>query len=1327
MKKILSSKILLSNLMVALIVFFTLTSFTKLYGQTNYVVNGRTITKINAKYYNIIGEDTLKVIDNHFLIIPKSGQELSAIDYLQTHYSNTITYYDRLNFIDFKINSNEDYAQIVNNVSSLGFVSKLITANYLKNIAQGYPNDPASSNDTWIVESMELNEAWEITTGNPEIVVAIIDDGRDYDDIDLNQSEVQGWDFIESDNDPDPYINYPSHGTAMSGCIAARTNNNYGTWGVAGGWNSAPVKKMMLRNQTRDPLNYDLLFDVFGFLEAIEYAIDHEAKVINMSYGAPVEEWLLAGGEEYMVQLDNAINLAHETGIVMFASAGDAGYSYVLYPASHEHVISCGACNSELTRLNMPLIECVSNYGTGAEITLPGAYVHANWGDGNVPYPNHQQFSSGFGTSFSTAFASGIAALMLSVNPCLTPDEIKEILYQSCRVWDPNYYTLVPSPGWNSELGYGIVDAKTAINLAMSSETTYISGDIIWNSNKTSGNIIINPQSKLTLEGMTLGMMDNTAITVMPQGKLIVNNSTITNACNSSTKRWKGITVYGNRFQSSQSPAYHGLATFTNSTVENAEKALYVPMTTQYAGGIIWATSSYFLNNDNAFDFIGYNYSSLSHFSRCTFEVNEDFIGSYSNSNIMVKLTSMKGISFYTCVFNNSKTTTPVGVAIRADGSSYTITGLCNSNQYPCPPENIETGQIVNFDRGIYTTYSNFSARTKVEYTDFVGNNRGAYFSLNGYFDVLNCDFQIPEHIPNGVDTYGLYLDNCSGYHIENNIFESHLPNTTGQIGLYIYKSGVAQNYIYRNTFTRLSRAAVADGNNRSSGGATGLCFKCNDFSSTGTDIDIVIPQGTSTTPYSGISLYQGLPSAGNPSAQKDTLAAGNTFTLTTSAYNIRNLSGNFSNYYYHQFTNPPGIKVKPDPVYIINRIQNDQTTYNKDNICKSWITSGSPISIDGLISQKETAATQADATSTQLITLVDGGSTENLTMDVLGATAPEALDLHDQLLSESPYLSDTVMKTAIERENVLPNAMVRDVLVENPQAAKSEEIMAMLGERWDPMPEYMQEEIEAGATIIGGREQLEAIRDGWQQQERHLYNRIVNSYLSDTINPNASEELKAFLQTENTPEPAFLLADILLGENNYEAASQAITTLQGNLALDAFLVQQAADYLTMIGILQTLQTDSIQPFALDSLHAVPLFNLYQSGENAACVMARDMLIASGLLNYQEPINDYEVTKSIKAEQKTFISKGAESGESLRLLPNPASTYTIAEYNIFSKQGNAMLALHNIAGNIVWKEDIVKTNDQLVIDLTGIKPGVYTVSLSCGNKIISSRKLTVSK
>ncbi len=441
----------------------------------------------------------------------------------------------------------------------------------------------------------------------------------------------------------------------------------------------------------------------------------------------------------------------------------------------------------------------------------------------------------------------------------------------------------------------------------------------------------------------------------------------------------------------------------------------------------------------------------------------------------------------------------------------------------------------------------------------------------------------------------------------------------------------------------------------------------------------------------------------------------------------MRNFSGNTTEYYYHEY-NTTNYKINPNPVYLINKFPNYNTTYDRINICKSWINTGGIIQQQ--LAQKSEAKTNAEAASMQLQNTVDGGSTENLTFEVLGSIPPEALELHDQLLLESPYLSDTVMKTAIDRENVLPNAMLRDILVQNPQAAKSDEIMNKLDERWEPMPDYMKEEIEAGKDIIGGREQLEAVQAAWQQKEGLLFNQIVSAYLGDTLIPNSLTELKSFLQNDNTSRACFLLANICLQNSDYTGTTQAITTAQGSFPLTSYENQLATDYLSLSEVLAGFETDNVSRYAVDSTHAVPLFALYQSGDNNATAIARDILIASGLLSYHEPIND--VSESLKSAMVTFPEikqnkKGQNKSDQLSLSPNPANTYTVIGYMLPSKSDNAFLSIRNTNGILVWSRKLSKARDQIVADISALPSGVYSVSVQIGTNLLSTKSLIVAK
>lgn len=171
--------------------------------------------------------------------------------------------------------------------------------------------------------------------------------------------------------------------------------------------------------------------------DAILDAVDKGAKVINMSLGST---------SSYYPDIDAAILYAHNHGVTLVAASGNDYSSAIRYPASHSKVIAVGASDNTNHRASF------SSYGTGLDLVAPGVDIYST--------TLNNGYDSESGTSFSAPQVSGVAALMLSLNPTLAPDSIRSILRSTCTKISGYSY----NSGWNNETGYGLLNAYAAVN-----------------------------------------------------------------------------------------------------------------------------------------------------------------------------------------------------------------------------------------------------------------------------------------------------------------------------------------------------------------------------------------------------------------------------------------------------------------------------------------------------------------------------------------------------------------------------------------------------------------------------------------------------------------------------------------------------------------------------------------------------------------------------------------------------------------------------------------------------------------------------------------------
>jgi hypothetical protein len=272
--------------------------------------------------------------------------------------------------------------------------------------------DPAQ----YAVAKLRLPEAHALSRG-ANVIVAVIDSGVDASHPELANSVVDSFDALGSGEGPHV------HGTGVAGAIAAHAR-------LIG---SAPAARILaIRAFGKGSSGTES--NTFVVLKAMDYAAGHGARIINMSFAGPKDPLL-----------ERAIGALRAKDVVMVAAAGNAGAkSRPLYPAANPNVIAVSATDQQ-DHLFEP-----SNRGGYIALAAPGADIF-------LPAPdNKYQVTSG--TSFSGAYVSGLAALMLERDPALKPDEVRAILQRTARD--------LGSPGRDDLFGAGEADAFAATEAA---------------------------------------------------------------------------------------------------------------------------------------------------------------------------------------------------------------------------------------------------------------------------------------------------------------------------------------------------------------------------------------------------------------------------------------------------------------------------------------------------------------------------------------------------------------------------------------------------------------------------------------------------------------------------------------------------------------------------------------------------------------------------------------------------------------------------------------------------------------------------------------------
>lgn len=510
---------------------------------------------------------------------------------------------NKLGFIDLQIPLDTSFDKFIQKLTEDTDVEKIEYCVY--GFYHDYiPNDDYLSSQ-WYLNKIGMYQAWDFTKGSSSIAIGVLDSGTDwshgdlglgndsYQNIFLNTSENdwsdpnnpssgngidddnngliddwKGWNYALNTNDTRT-TNF--HGTFVAGIISGKTNNNEGIAGIAGGDNGSGIKILPYCIGINSP-NSGLVDD------AIIEAVDNGVRVIQLSLSISQSSYV-----------DDAIQYAINNGVVVVCSSGNESSSSVGYPASNTNVISVGATDQNDQRASF------SNYGNDLDVVAPGTNIYST--------TLYNSYTNSNGTSFSSPQISALAGLILCINPNLTSQEVRNILETTTDKGGGYTYTTTsghPNGTWNSQVGYGRVNAMNAVfkalnlsisgNPAVCTSTTniytiqnYVNGFITsWSSS-----------SNLTLSNPT-----NNSVSVTGNG---LGNGTLTATFQNGQTLTKNIWIGHPSFNVQKTAQACGQVRLVTLTVTNNDTDpthIYNYSFTNLPTGITYIQSSY-----NKFDF----------------------------------------------------------------------------------------------------------------------------------------------------------------------------------------------------------------------------------------------------------------------------------------------------------------------------------------------------------------------------------------------------------------------------------------------------------------------------------------------------------------------------------------------------------------------------------------------------------------------------------------------------------------------------------------------------------------------------------------------------
>jgi len=1111
-------------------------------------------------------------------------------------------------------------------------------------------NDPATLMTNHF-NYMEMPCAWEISRGDPNVLVAVIDIFFDQSHPDMANK------FVDIKGTCSASQAVCHHGYIVSGGVAAIPNNSLC---VAGTGHDTRVIGYCAGTSCSGLSGNRILAN-------INTAIQDGVRVINVS-ATGIGVGGQAARDLVSVLTENNINL-----VVSSYGASHSDY------ANEPGVINVGQINADgsyvpyhPTQVELNTDICAPVFDVG-DLQSPNADPNflCHLGSGNA--------------SLSAGFVSGIIALMVAKNPCLTPAEIEIILKATSKPLG----NAANHPNLGNAGGVNAYQAVLAASTKLPSTT--ITTNETWDYPRRVDGIITIPTGMELKITSTVGFSQFSKIVVEPGGRLLMDGARLTRDCGND-RNWLGIEVLGSP---SSSITAQGYASIKNSSVEFATIGVsaFKRQTYTHGGGIVLVQASKLINCQKGLQIAksdAHNQAfNLGRVSDTEFVITDDF--PFENGDYHIVLDRVKRFSIIDCSFKDERTGILTSNLLQSGIWSSNATWFATQNNFDrlkfgIRAENIKSSRaFIARDNKFTANFMGISARA-VDNFEASGNK----FTIGG-FQGPTDDFDFPNR------QTGIMADECSGFFVKGNEFlaASTLLTDAQPVGIAMNNTNVEGggslntefNQVFRNTFTGLYRANVANGVNTGDDFVGGLRYICN------TNIANLC---TDFTVFDGriAPLQAGLDgkSAGNTFSQDDDC---NPFS------DFDNTGGNSLTYNY--FGGSTGNMEEPLFVPVSGFIK----IVSQENECTDEDDKPGPV-IPGketeIIGKLSVMRQQYSTLSAQYTGLIDGGNTASLLSLVNSMTTLNRNQLYQQLMELSPWLSDEVLIASVSH-NLFSTTQKQMIVSANPEGYKKESVRVTItvggwfsANQLDQIQQATNTpsnravlEVDLHKAAIDLQTTLQALETFYlmDESENGVDYDVVSYYAEEGASINSRmRQIDYLIQAGNTAATATALTDL-----QAQATGSVIANFVQLKNLELALLNSNRDYEDVtsqeISQLLTLTTDNAR----------------------AGVQAQNWLHLLGNEIVQTEARWGSSTQALQAENneiraESLTEKRAKSTSTYPILvsPNPSNTLFSFTYKLNEP---ASLSIYTATGQLIDSRLFAEVNSSYEWTPPAMQDGLY--------------------